>query len=450
MYKKLSTIILTFLTALTIYGQKNVVDEVVWVVGDAPILLSDIEEARISAEMNGETVQDPYCTIPEQLAIQKLFIHQAEIDSIEVNEGDLVRSAEQRINYFIQNFGSRENVEAMSHKTIAQLREMYKETARNEQLTHGVQQKLIGSTKVTPAEVREYFKDLPEDSIPFVPTMVEVQVLTSKPHVSREEVERIENQLRDYASRVNSGESSFSTLALLYSQDAGSSRRGGELGFLGKGELVEEFANVAFSLNDTKKVSKIVRSEFGYHIVQLIEKRGDKLNCRHILLKPEIEEKEFQRCLDRLDSIAKDIRAEKFTFEAAAARLSDDKDTRNNHGLLVNHQGYDIKSQFEMKDLPQDIAKVVATMNVGEISPAIRVVSDKTGQEECIIVKLKSRVEGHRANMTEDYQVLKDVVTSKRNQQKIDNWIAEKIRTTHVVISPEWRNCNFQYPGWIK
>lgn len=450
MYRKPFILIASFLTAISIYAQKNIVDEVVWVVGDSPILLSDVEEARITAEMNGETVKDPYCTLPEQLAIQKLFIHQAEIDSIEVNEADLIRSADQRINYFIQNFGSRENVEAMAHKTIAQLREMYKETARNEQLTHGVQQKLIGSTKVTPAEVREYFKNVPEDSIPFVPTMVEVQILTSKPRVSREEVERIENQLRDYAARVNSGESSFSTLALLYSQDAGSSRRGGELGFLGKGELVEEFANVAFALNDTKKVSKIVRSEFGYHIIQLIEKRGDKVNCRHILLKPEIEEKEFQRCLDRLDSIAKDIREGKFTFEAAAGRLSDDKDTRNNHGLLVNRQGYDISSQFEMKDLPQDIAKVIATMQVGDISPAIRVISDKSGQEECVIVKLKSRVEGHRANMTEDYQVLKEVVAAKRNKQKIDNWITEKIRTTHIVISPEWRGCNFEYSGWVK
>ncbi|MBQ0158686.1 MAG: peptidylprolyl isomerase [Bacteroidales bacterium] len=438
------------LCAVTAFAQKNVVDEVVWVVGDAPILLSDIEETRISQEMNGEAVSNPYCTIPEQLAIQKLFIHQAEIDSVEVSEGDVARFADQRINYFIQNFGSRENVEAMSHKTIAQLREEFKEQARNDQLMNGVKQSLIRSTKVTPAEVREYYKHVPEDSIPYIPTMVEVQIITSQPKISREEVERVEGQLRDYAQRVNSGESSFSTLALLYSQDPGSARRGGELGFMGKGELVDEFANVAFALNDTKKVSKIVHSEFGYHIIQLIEKRGDKINCRHILLKPEVEESEITRCLGRLDSIAGDIRDGKFTFDAAAFRLSDDKDTRNNNGLLVNQQGYNITSRFEMKDLPQDVAKMVSTMQVGEVSRAFRMVSDKTGQEVCAIVKLKNRIDGHRATMADDYQTLMEEVLFVRNKEKIDEWIKQKIKTTHVIVNPDWRNCDFQYEGWVK
>ena len=316
--------------------------------------------------------------------------------------------------------------------------------------TDEVRQKLTKDVKATPAEVREYFKNMPTDSLPFIPTQVEVQIITSTPAVSRAEIERIENKLREYAQRVNKGEADFSTLAKFYSED-GSARNGGELGYMGRNQLVPEFANVAFSLNDPKKVSKIVRSEYGYHIIQLIDKRGDRVNVRHILLKPRIDESEMEHGIARLDSIADDIRAKKFTFDAAAQALSDDKDTRNNHGLManVNQQTGSISSRFEMKDLPQDIAKVVDTLKVGEMSRAFRMTNEK-GQEVCALVLLKNRIEGHHANMTEDFQTLRDVVVNKRSEEAIEKWIKEKINTTYIRISPEWRNCNFKYKGWIK
>lgn len=438
------------LLPLAAYAQKNVVDEIIWVVGDEPILLSDVEETRISAEMSGQSVETPYCTIPENLALNKLFLHQAEVDSVEVSEADVISAVNDRIDAMIQAYGSREALEQMYGRKISQMRDVLKQQFREQQMTEEVRSKITKDVKASPAEVREYFKNTPTDSLPFIPTQVEVQIITSVPEVPRAEVERIEEQLRDYAQRVNAGEAEFSTLAKFYSED-GSARNGGELGYMGRNELVTEFANVAFALNDPKKVSKIVRTEYGFHIIQLIDKRGDKVNVRHILLKPHIEDSEFEKGTARLDSIADDIRAEKFSFAAAAQALSDDKDTRNNNGLManVNQQTRTISSRFEMKDLPQDVAKVVDTLQVGQISRAFRMTNTK-GQEVCAIVLLKNRIDGHHASMTEDFQTLRDVVVSQRRAEKVEQWIKEKIKKTYVRISPDWRNCDFHYDGWVK
>ena len=429
-------------------AQKNVVDEIIWVVGGEPILLSDVEEARISAEQSGTPVDNPYCTIPEMLAINKLFLHQAQLDSIDVSEADVIQMVDAQISDFIQTYGSREAVEQIMHMKLSQVREFWKKQAREGEMINQVKQKISGDVKVTPAQVREYYKDMPLDSLPFIPTQVEVQIITYTPQVARAEVERIEARLRDFAHRVNSGETEFATLAKFYSQDS-SARNGGALGYAGRNQWVPEFANVAFSLNDPKKVSKIVRTEFGFHILQLIDKRGDKVNVRHILLKPEIDPAELEHGVARLDSIADDIRADKFTFEAAAQALSDDKDTRNNYGLMANHVNRSITSRFEMKDLPADVAKVVDTLQVGEISRAFTMVNEK-GQTVCAVVRLKSRIDGHRASITEDFQTLRKTVIDKRSEEKIEEWLKNKINSTYVRISPEWRGCNFKYEGWIK
>lgn len=447
--KKILPALFAILPALA-FAQKNVVDEIIWVVGDEPILLSDVEEMRISSELMGTPVENPYCNIPEKLAVNKLFLHQAELDSIEVSEGDIIRGVDEQINSYIQTYGSRESVEQIMGRKISQMREILKKQAREGEMVRNVQRNIAMNVKATPAEVREYFKAVPTDSLPFIPTQVEVQIITSVPKVSRAEVERIEGRLREFARRVNSGESDFSTLAKFYSED-GSARNGGELGYTGRNEWVPEFANVAFTLNDPKKVSKIVRTEYGFHIIQLIDKQGNKVNVRHILLKPQIEESEFERGIARLDSIANDIRAGKFSFDAAASALSDDKDTRNNHGLMANldQQTMTVSSRFQMKDLPQDVAKVVDTLKVGEVSKAFRL-TNKKGQTVCAIVMLKNRIEGHHANMTEDFQTLRDVVVEKRREDKIEQWIQDKIQTTYIRISPEWRNCDFKYKGWVK
>lgn len=450
MPQKLVTTIATLILTSAISAQNNnIVDEVIWMVGDEPILLSDVEEMRISAEMYGERIENPYCVIPEQLAIQKLFLHQAALDSIEVDESLIIKAADEQVNRAIQNFGSRENVETMARKTIAQFREQQKTMFRNDEKIRQVRKKITDNLKITPAEVREYFNNLPQDSLPLIPTQVEVQIITSAPQVTRKEVERIEERLREFARQVNSGETEFSMLAKFYSQD-GSARNGGELGYSGRNQWVPEFSNVAFSLNDPKKVSKIVRTEYGFHIIQFIDKRGDKVNVRHILLKPEIEENEITKSLEKLDSIANDIRLNKLTFEKAAVQ-SDDKNTRNNKGLMayLNPETHTNMSRFQMEQLPPDVARVVETMQPGEVSKALKMTNEK-GQTVCAIIKLKNKIESHRAHMTEDFQVLKDIVYQKRSEEKIKQWIIDKQKQTFVRINPNWRNCDFMYPNWIK
>ena len=387
--------------------------------------------------------------IPEEIAVQKLFLHQAELDSIEVSESEVIQRVDYMTNMYIANIGSREKMEEYFNKTSSQIRETLRENAREGLRVQKMQQELVKDVKVTPAEVRRYFKDLPMDSIPYIPTQVEVQIITQQPKVPEEEIEDVKRRLREYTDRITSGETSFSILARMYSEDRGSAISGGELPFYGRGQLDPAFANVAFNLQDPNKVSKIVESEFGFHIIQLMEKRGDRIKVRHILLKPHIPEAALTSANARLDSIADDIRNNKFTFDEAASVLSHDKDTRNNHGLLPNPNNN--TSKFEMQELPAEIAKVVDNMKVGEISDAFTMISQKTGKEVCVIVKLKSRINGHKATISDDYQNLKSIVLDKRRSEVLDKWIREKQKRTYVRIKDSWKNnCAFKYPGWIK
>ena len=337
----------------------NVIDEVIWVVGDEPILKSDVEQARLEAMQSGQRIEgDPYCVIPEQLAIQKLFLHQASIDSITASEAEVQMNVDKQVDFYVQNIGSKEKVEEYFGKTMTQIREQLANMARDNNIVGQVRQNIVKDIKVTPAQVRRYFKDVPEDSLPFIPTQVEVQIIVREPRIEPQEIQRVKDELRDYTERVNTGQTPFSTLALLYSEDTESAKRRGELGFLGRGDLVPEFANVAFNLTDTKTVSKIVESEFGFHIIQLIEKRGDKINCRHILKKPKVSEEALTQCITDLDSISNEIRRGLYTFEESTSLISADKDTRNNRGLMWNPQT--ASARFEMKDLPPAVAKAVA------------------------------------------------------------------------------------------
>lgn len=435
------------------FGQSvsNVIDEVIWVVGDEAILKSEVEEARLEAQLQGERFNgDPYCVIPEQLAIQKLFLHQAAIDSISVSDADVFTEVDRKIERYIQGFGSREKLEEYVGKPLNQFRNLQFELEKNGELMRQVQMNIIKNTKVTPVQVRNHFKNVPEDSLPFVPTTVEVQIFTRAPKISQEEIDRIKADLRNYTERINSGRDRFSTLAVMYSED-GSASKGGELGFMSRAELVPEFANVAFSLTDPNIVSKIVETEYGFHIMQLIEKRGDRVNVRHILRKPRATDEEVMDCVHFLDSVCDDIRRGKFTFEECLPYLSDDKDTRNNYGNMVytNPQTYQTTSRFEMVNLPPEVARTVTGMQIGEISKPFTMINSQ-GKEVVAVVKLKNRINGHRATMKEDYQVLQETMLEKLNEAKINDWIREKQKTTYVRINGDWRNCEFKYPGWIK
>ncbi len=430
--------------------ESSVVDEVIWVVGDEPILKSDVEMMRLQGELAGiKWKNDPDCSIPEQIAVQKLFLHQAEIDSIEVSESDIANNIEMQINQWIQSAGSREKLEEYRKQSISQIRTQLYDDFKNNQLIQQMKEKLVSDIKVSPADVRNYFRDLPEDSIPFVPTEVEVEIITKEPRIDPDEIARIKNDLREYTDRVTRGETSFATLARLYSEDPGSARQGGEMDYMGRGYLDPAFANVAFNLTDPKKISKIVESEYGYHIIQLIDKRGDKIKVRHILRIPKVSAEATEAARVRLDSIADNIRDNKFSFEEAASVLSDDKETRNNHGLMSYNSQEGRTSKFQMRDLPTEVARVVEDMKVGEVSKAFQMINEK-GKTVCAIVKLKSRIDGHRATITEDFQTMKNVVLARERDKFLHNWVVNKIKTIYVKMNDRYKNCDFEYEGWIK
>ena len=433
----------------SVQDKKSVIDEVIWIVGDEPILKSDVEVMRLQSEMRGEKWDgNPDALIPERIALQKLFLHQAAIDSIEVSEAEISQNVEGQISSMLQMVGgSKEKLEEYRHKSMIEMRQELREEVKDYLLTQRMKESIVKNIKVTPAEVREYFRTLPEDSIPFVPTVVEVEKISSIPTIKQEEIDRVKGKLREYTDRINKNETSFATLARFYSEDPGSARQGGELDYAGRGMLDPAFASVAFNLTDPNKISKIVESEYGYHIIQLIDKRGDKIKCRHILLRANVSQEEIDKSLHRLDSIGNDIRNDKFTFEDAATFLSDDKDTKNNKGLMANYT--ERSSKFEMKELPPEIARVADTLKVGQVSQAFSMINDK-GKTECIIIKLKSRTEGHPATITEDFQVMKAMVEEKKREEVLEEWVQNKLKSTYIRMNGTYNEEDFKYKGWIK
>lgn len=427
----------------------NVIEEVAWMIGDEPIYRSEIEQAY--ADMQNERTPiagDPYCVIPEQLAIERLFLHQADLDTVEIQESMVQMQTDAQMNFLITNLGSREKVEQYFRKPFPEIRDYYATNMRNRARVQQVRSGLVKNLKVTPSDVRRYYDALPADSIPYVPLQVEVQIITINPVIPRQEIEDVKSRLRDYADRVNRGESDFSTLAILYSDD-GSNVRGGELGFMGRGQLVPEFAAVAFNLNDPNKVSKIVETEYGFHIIQLIEKRGDRINVRHILLKPRVAERDLTAAINRLDSVRADITTRGLlTFEDAARLVSQDKDSRLSRGVMVNQETGTTK--FEMSQLPQEVARAVAGLQPGEISAPFIMRDPKRDREIVAMVKLTTRIDAHQANLADDYQLLKDMYEESESQKIVNRWLERKIAETYVRIEDGWRGCEFQHQGWLR
>ena len=435
-------------------AQNNIAEEVAWVIGDEPIYKSDIETAYKDMLQSREPVKgDPYCVIPEELALNRLFLHQADIDTVEVQEAMIQQQADQQMNYLISELGSREKVEQYLNMPFSQYRDYVVSSMRDRSRIMQVRHSLVKDLKITPSDVRRYYSTLPQDSIPLIPLEVEVQIVTLKPLIPREEIDNVKARLREYSDRVNKGESEFSTLAILYSEDPGSSVRGGEMGFMGRGEFVPEFAAVAFNLNDPKKVSKIVETEYGFHIIQLIEKRGDRINARHILLKPKVNDKDLTDALTRLDSIRTDIVDKKFTFEEAARFISHDKDTRFSRGVMVNSDSRSRNygtTRFEMSELPQEIARVVANMNPGDVSEAFVMKDPKHNSDIVAIVKLTNRIDAHTANLADDFQMIKSMYQNHVEGEIVRKWLDKKISETYVRIEDGWRGCDFAHKGWIK
>lgn len=427
----------------------NVIDEVAWVVGDEPIFKSEIEEMLQQAELEGQKFDgSPYCVIPEQLAVEKLYLHQAKADTIEAPEQAVQSSVDQRLNFFVANLGSKERVEAQFKKSWPELRQQLVDLYRTQYIIQQVQQNLTKNVKPVPSDVRKFYNNLPEDSIPYIPLKVEAQIITLNPVVPRQEIEDVKARLRDYSEKVQSGESDFGTLAFFYSDDKGSAMQSGELGFHNRSDFVPEFSNVAFALNDPKKVSRIVETEYGYHIIQLIEKRGEQANFRHILLRPKVRQADLDSAVVRLDSLRTDMLAGKFTFEEAAQYVSQDKDTRNNKGIMVNSKTGN--TQFEMQDLPSEVARRIDSMQPGDVSEAFIMMDERKNKETVAIVKLTRRIPGHKASLAEDYNMLKEMYEDAAKEQILKKWVEKKIKETYVQIGEGWDGCEFKYEGWRK
>ena len=434
--------------AIATMAQNNVAEEVAWVIGDEPIFKSDIEDQYQQALYERVAIDgNPYCVIPEKMAIDKLFLDQARIDTVEVQQSAISSEVESRINFFIANLGSKEKVEEYFRMPLPRLREKLNEMYSDQYCIQQVQNDLTKNVKATPADVRRFYNGLSKDSLPYIPMQVEAQIITINPVIPQQEIDEVKARLRDYAQQVNSGEREFSTLAILYSQDQATAVYGGETGFQSKSVLLPEYATAAFNLNDNKRVSNIVETDDGYHIIQLIEKRGDRINTRHILLRPKVSDKDLTDALTRLDSVRTDILAGKFTFDQMALYISQDKDSRNNNGHMLNENTH--SSRFEMADLPAEVGKKINTMQPGDISEPFVMLNPKTRREQVAIVKLVKRIDGHKADLAEDYMIIKEMCEANAKEKILHDWVEQKQKTVYVYIEESWRNCEFKY-DWLK
>ena len=445
--------IISVLSTISVVAQKNVIDEVVWVIGDEAILRSDVENQRLYMQNDGIRFDgDPYCILPEQIAVQKLFLSQAKIDSIYADESNVLRAVDRWINMAINQTGSREQLEEYrGGKKLSQIKEEQKRMIRDQMVIEEMKNKIVGDIRLTPSDVRKYFNQISKDSLPMIPSMVEVEIITMEPKIPIEDIDAIKARLRTFTEQINKGEYSFSTLARLYSEDMGTALQGGETGSMQKVALAPEYAIAAFNLNDPERISNIIETEYGYHIIQLIEKLGDRINTRHILLRPKISEQELTKAIERLDTLYTDINDKKLTFEEATY-FSADKDTRNNKGLMVNQREESRNfgtPKFEMEELPRGMGIVIDKMQVGEISKPFRMKNSKE-KDVVAIVKLKSRITAHQANVSDDYQALKALVEERKRAELINSWIETKQKSTFIRISEAWCECDFKYPGWIK
>jgi peptidyl-prolyl cis-trans isomerase SurA len=447
----IATLIVTLFTGSFSIAQKNVIDQVIAVVGDNIILKSDIEYQYQQAVMQGVSAKGNLkCKLFEQQLIQKLMLNQAVLDSIEINENSVINEVDRKMNVFIDRAGGKEKLEEWFNKSVIQIKKEQMQVVRDQMLTQSMQRNITEGIEPTPSQVRAYYRKTPQDSLPMVPIQYEIQKIAVYPKIEQKEIDRVKTQLRDFQRQVAEGRD-FATLAVLYSEDPGSATSGGDLGWATRGTFVPEFANVAFNIREKNKVSKIVETEFGYHIIQLLDRKGERIHLRHILMKPKVSVKANKDAVSRLDSISSLINDDKMPFEEAALYFSMDKDSRTNGGIMVNARTQ--SSNFQLAELSSmgmsQIAKELQKLKEGEISKPFAI-KDENGKDVYIIIKQKRKIEPHRANMSDDYQLIQNIMTEKKRNDAINDWIKNKQKETYVTIREEWEKCDFEFKNWIK
>lgn len=440
-----------------VIGQNDslILDRVVAVVGKYPILQSDIENYLLQLKSQGVVPPgDTKCTTLESLLINKLLVIQAEIDSVMVTDEEAQRTVELKMQEFIRLAGSQENLESYFKKSMLEIKKDLFKPQKDQMIAEKMRLEITSKVTVTPSEVQKYYKQIPATQIPLRPAAMEIREIVLKPEVSEAEILRVQNRLKEFRDRIQKGES-FTTLAVLYSEDKGSSPRGGVLGMTPRSQLVPEFAAVAFNLKGSE-ISRVVKTEYGYHIMQLIDRRGDVINVKHILLspKPTVEEKIAVR--NRLDSIAQIIRQNKISFEDAALKFSSSKDTRANGGLLVNHGNpQDPNPQnanttwFEPQELSPEVFNAVKNLKVGEISIVVET-QDDSNSVVYKILSIKSNKPAHKADLKQDYQFLQTIALGDKQQKELSDWVEKKQQSMYIKIDRDFQGCQFEHKGWIK
>lgn len=443
------TFLLFLLVFLSVsYAQEPIVlDKIISVVGDEIVTKSELETQVISLAANNIKLTDnTRCEVLEDLLYSKVLLNQAKLDSVEVSDAQVESEMDRRMRYYINMVGSEQALETQYNKSIAKIKEEMRESMRDQMLVQAMQGKIAADISVTPEEVQNYFDNIPKDSLPLIDAEVEIAQIVAHAPISNEAIEEVKEKLRTYRKRVLDGES-FATLAILYSEDKGSAVKGGEIGFVGKAEVEPEFSAAAFKLKPGG-VSTIVKTRFGYHIIEMIERRANKVNVRHILLKPKYDEGSYEKVKAKLDSIANLIAIDSITFETAAKRFSDDEETKLNGGMMVNP--YTTASLIPMADLDPQLFMVIDKMKVGEVSNAVRMDQDPRKKPGYRLIKLKRRTEPHRANMKDDYQKIKAAATAEKEQELLQEWIKETLLKTYVTIDKEYREgCVFQQ-NWME
>jgi len=440
-------LIVAFFTIFSnnLFSQSNQIDNILAIVGNNIVLLSDVENQYQQIKNNENyTGVDIKCQIFENLLMQKLLLNQAQLDSLEVTDKEVDQQLDRRLRYFVSQIGSEKALEEYFNKTITEIKKDLKKTLKDQMLIEKMNEKLTGDIKITPTEVQQFFKTIPKDSLPTINAQTELEEIAMYPKISPEQLLEVKTRLQELRDRIIKGEK-FSTLAIMYSEDIGSASKGGELGFVGRSDLVPEFASVAFNLKENE-VSKIVETSFGYHIIQLIERRGEQINVRHILLMPKVSMNEILKTKKTLDSISLAIRSGKITFKNAVEKYSQG-DSKNNNGLIKNELTGSTKFDDDAIDSPTKYA--ISDLNVGDISNIFET-RDEKNKTVFRIVKIKSKIKAHKANLKDDYQLIQDYALQNKKQKVTEDWLKNKQQSIYIKIDDSYKKCNFQSKGWVK
>ncbi|HET6244930.1 MAG: peptidylprolyl isomerase [Bacteroidetes bacterium] len=443
-YKAFSLfLVLVLLCQALTFAQPKVIDQVIAVVGGNIVLKSELEnqlhQVKSQEIPNGSPEVDR-CELLEEILFQKLLLNQAVLDSIVISDSQVESEMDRRLRYFIQQIGSEKKLEEYYGKSLSAIKEEFRKLIKDQLLVQQVQSSITSKTTITPSEVKAFFNRIPKDSIPLVSSEIEVAQIVAQPKISEEAKAEAKEKIQAIRERVIKGEK-FSTLAVLYSEDPGSSKKGGELGFVDRGSFVPEFEAVAFKLKEGA-VSPVIETQYGFHFMELIERRGEQINIRHILIAPKISNEDLRIARNFLDSIRTLIlNIDTLDFAEAAALYSDDKETKFNGGLLLNPQTG--TTSFEADQLEPSLFFTIDKLKIGEISNPV-LMQIPGGKQAYRLLYLKKRTEPHKANLKEDYQKIQEAALNEKKQQVVQVWIDKKLANTYFKLNDEYKSCNFE------